>query len=125
MAEDDIVFEEKKVDIDPIIQELAEKPSLINRDSLCPGCGMLLGLKLTLQVIDNMKIVGSRGCVELAPVETIVADNPVAVSCAISKNENVLVYAGDGTTKRCLNSIIYAARSKCNVIYICYNNQGY
>ena len=130
MEEEYKIEEEKKIEIDPLIEEIAEKRLGFSTNN-CPGCGPQLGLKLALQEIGNCILVNSSGCMaELGLPNSIHCGlNAVAGASAISRvfgeGINVLCYAGDGATNINLQAVIAAAERNDNVIYICYNNQGY
>ncbi len=124
--EEEITIEEVKVEVNPLIKEIAEKPSPIGSNSLAPGCGALLGLKLALQSIGECVVVTSPGYMTLVyksiNVPFLCVDNPVAAAAAVSEKYPVMVYADECSTRRCLQSFLTLKRR--NVIYICYKDQG-
>ena len=127
----DVVEEKPK----PIIEEHFKK---VFRTSVsaCKGCGSVLALKMCLQLIENPIIVFSKGCMSLLTKYPNTLDfkifnaipNPAAAATSLSrifKDNNVVCFAGDGSTKENLQSLLFAAEKKENFIYICYNNQGF
>ena len=126
--EDEYKIDETKIEVNPITAELAAKALSLDTDN-CPGCGPQLGLKIALQEIENPILVNSSGCMsELGLPNSIHCGlNGAACASAVSKSYegNVICYSGDGATHMNLQAVIAAAERRDNVIYICYNNQGY
>jgi pyruvate ferredoxin oxidoreductase beta subunit len=101
--------------------------------SNCPGCGSILGLKLVLQSLENMKnvvLVTSPGDIALLgkaglKVSFVNSRNPAATAQGLSLSRpdlNVIVYSGDSFTKMNLPTLLSV---KGNFLYVCYNNSGY
>lgn len=129
------------------VEFLAQTPDLVSPGiSSCPGCPAELALRHTLKVLGPKTIVGvPPGCMAGAggggwdklfglkvPSTMPLLDNVASLMSGIKKayahdpEVNVLGFAGDGATGdaglQCLSA---AAERKENIIYICYDNEGY
>jgi len=136
MAEEDEHFEvekiEEKIVIADEIRQIAAKEKVMESFPFCIGCGSLLGLKIALQEL-NPQIVIATGHIALLgkyprlslKIPLLNATNPAAAAKILSKNYNVLVFAGDGTTNKTLDTIKECAKRNDNIIYICNNNDSY
>lgn len=128
----EIEIEEEKVEISPVIKELAESNKVVlTGNKASPGCGSALGLKIALQVFSetkNLALVGSYGCASLLnahlKVPAVYSDNAIAMASGIAEFKNVVVYSGDGSLEMHKESLFAAARRNENILCICYNNQG-
>ncbi|MEM7819812.1 MAG: pyruvate synthase subunit beta [Candidatus Aenigmatarchaeota archaeon] len=104
--------------------------SVFSGSTACKGCGASIGLKIALQTLNNVILVNSTGCMTLTGKYLKVpfihgGFNAVSVSKGLvhaNKDANILVYAGDGATRTCLQSLL---STKENILYICYNNSGF
>ena len=136
MAEEDEYFEvektEEKIVILDEIRQLAAKEKVIESFPFCIGCGSLLGLKIALQEL-NPQVVIATGHIALLgkyprlslKIPLLNATNPSAAARILSKNYNVLIFAGDGTTNKTLDTIKECAKRNDNILYICNNNGSY
>jgi pyruvate ferredoxin oxidoreductase beta subunit/phenylglyoxylate dehydrogenase beta subunit len=115
--------------------------------SACQGCPAELSLRTTLKVLGKNTIMAiPPGCMAGAgcigwnfdnglkiPVHITLLDNTASVLTGIKKvyeadgrDVNVVAFAGDGATADCgFQSLSAAAERGDNVIYICYDNEGY
>lgn len=131
--------EEKKLFVDPVIKEVADKPRVLLGNPLAPGCGSLLAFKLALQVLDDCIVVNSSGCITLLTDQKgsylskpmLHWENAASAAsgiCRAIKNEKkaplVLAFSGDLASLQNIESILAAAKRNENMIYICCNNQG-
>lgn len=126
MEEEMTEITEKKIEISEEVKNFANKKPVFYSNSLCKGCGSLLGLKIALQATDCMLVV-TPGCMsdirKYLPTMSMEVKNASAFASGISKK--ILIFAGDGMTDAYLQSILSAAERNENVLYICNNNQGY
>lgn len=115
--------------------------------SACQGCPAELSLRTTLKVMGKDTVMAippgcmaGAGCIGWnfdsglkVPVHITLLDNTAAVLTGIKKvyeddgrDINVVAFAGDGATADCgFQSLSAAAERGENVIYICYDNEGY
>ncbi|HLD83605.1 MAG TPA: thiamine pyrophosphate-dependent enzyme [archaeon] len=127
---------EETVSIDPTLKEaLDNNGNFITGNHGCIGCGELLALKIALHAVGKCVVVHSSGEIALlakypnsyVSVPFVGAGRnaaPLAAAVAKGVSETVVAYAGDGATREHMNDLMETARSKANVIYICYNNQS-
>ncbi|MGI6348657.1 MAG: NADH-dependent phenylglyoxylate [Eubacteriaceae bacterium] len=130
------------------IELLDKQPDLVTPGtSACQGCPAELSLRSTLKVLGENTIMcippgcmAGAGCVGWnfdsglkVPVHITLLDNTAAVLTGIKKSYEadgrdvtVASFAGDGATSDCgFQSLSAAAERGENVIYICYDNEGY
>ena len=136
MAEEDEYFEVEKVEetivIPDEIKQIAAKERVIESFPFCIGCGSLLGLKIALQEL-NPQIVIAAGHIALLgkyprlslKIPLLNSSNPAAMAGILSKNYNVIVFAGDGATNKTLDTLKKCAKRNDNIFYICNNNGSF
>ena len=120
---------EAEIKVEPFIKEFAESAkTVIAGNPVCSGCGDIIGLKIALQVLEGVLVANGsvsllRDYIKVNSVHGI--SNAAAVASGIrrSSGENVLVYADVNSTSSTLQSVVNAAKSGENFIYICYNNE--
>jgi len=138
----------EKRDIKIVENEISNKEDLLSPGiSSCLGCGAELGLRIALRVLGKNTILaippGCMGGVGVVgyglttgakiPVFFPLLDNTASMLSGIKRMYNkrgqkihVLAYAGDGGTAdvgfQCISG---AAERDENIIYICYDNEGY
>ncbi|GAB6173750.1 pyruvate synthase subunit PorB [Paradesulfitobacterium aromaticivorans] len=130
-----------------VVDLLAQNEDLVSPGmSACQGCAAELSLRAALKVFGEKTIVGiPPGCMAGAggggwdkraglkvPSTMPLLDNVASLMAGIKKgytyedDVNVVAFAGDGATGdaglQCLSA---AAERKENIIYICYDNEGY
>lgn len=129
-----------------VVDFLAQTEDLVSPGiSACQGCAAELVLRNALKVFGEKSIVGvPPGCMAGAggggwdklsglkvPSTMPLLDNVASLMAGIKKGTddedvNVVAFAGDGATGdaglQCLSA---AAERKENIIYICYDNEGY
>lgn len=130
------------------IDVLSEKNDLVSPGiSACQGCGAEHALRVALKVIGDNSIVGippgcmaGAGCVGWnydnglkVPVHITLLDNTASLMAGVKNMYNMLgrdvdvvAFAGDGATADCgFQSLSAAAERGEDIIYICYDNEGY
>jgi len=130
------------------IDFLLEKEDLVSPGiSACQGCAAELSLRTALKILGKNTIVGippgcmaGAGCVGWnydsglkIPVHIPLLGNTAALLTGvknmyqkIDRDVNVVAFAGDGATADCgFQSLSAAAERGENIIYICYDNEGY
>ena len=131
-----------------IIDYLAERQDLVSPGiSACVGCNVELTLRLVLKTLGPDTIVaippGCMGGVGVVgwgdtsgsriPVFFPLLDNTASMLAGIKlhyqrlgRHVNVVAFAGDGATVDCgMQSLSGAAERGDNIIYVCYDNEGY
>lgn len=115
--------------------------------SACQGCGAELILRTVLKILgENTVAVIPPGCLAGAgvvgwnfdnglkiPIHISLLDNTAAFMTGVKamyeltgKDTNVVGFAGDGATADCgFQSLSGAAERGENLLYICYDNEGY
>ncbi|WP_094607208.1 NADH-dependent phenylglyoxylate dehydrogenase subunit beta [Sporomusa silvacetica DSM 10669] len=115
--------------------------------SACPGCAAELALRTTLKVLGENTIMGippgcmaGAGCVGWnydnglkVPVHISLLDNTASLLAGVKamyeemgREVHVVGFAGDGASADCgFQSLSGAAERGDNIIYICYDNEGY
>lgn len=115
--------------------------------STCPGCTAELALRTVLKVLGRNTIMGiPPGCLAAAgcigwnyenglkiPVHIPLLDNTASLLAGVKamyekmgRDVHVVAFAGDGATADCgFQSLSGAAERGDNIIYICYDNEGY
>lgn len=115
--------------------------------SACPGCTAELALRTVLKVLGRNTIMGippgcmaGAGCVGWnydnglkIPVHIPLLDNTASLLAGVKamyeqmgRDVHVVAFAGDGATADCgFQSLSGAAERGDNIIYICYDNEGY
>ncbi len=108
--------------------------------SACLGCPAELGLRFTLKVLGkNTILFGAASCAagfinragvpnHLCLMTNIASTMEGVKRCysAIGRDVNVVAFAGDGATADVgFQSLSGAAERGANIIYICYDNEGY
>lgn len=114
--------------------------------SLCPGCPAEVALRLTLRVLGRNTILFSApGCLTTTILgqETMPGTQLSAASCLldnvasqmsgvrryykrIGRDVNLVAFVGDGATADIgFQALSGAAERRENLIYICYDNEGY
>jgi pyruvate ferredoxin oxidoreductase beta subunit len=114
----------------PIDVNVSELKQLKNFGDGCPGCGMVLGMKLLLQTLDNIIIVNGTGSFtsygrNLSVPFIHAGLNAAGVARGVAHGatgSKVVVFAGDGATNINLATLV---NSKEDIIYICVNDRGY
>jgi pyruvate ferredoxin oxidoreductase beta subunit len=113
----------------------------------CPGCGAAIAMRhITKAAGPNTIIVNGTGCMEVVstpypltswklPYIHVAFENTAAVASGVDsalkamgkrKDVNVIAIAGDGGTFDIgLQSLSGAMERKQNILYICYDNEGY
>lgn len=130
------------------IDDLLEKEDLVSPGiSACQGCAAELSLRTALKILGENTIVGippgcmaGAGCVGWnyksglkIPVHIPLLGNTAALLTGVKrmyenerKDLNVVAFAGDGATADCgFQSLSAALERGENIIYICYDNEGY
>lgn len=130
------------------IDLLLEKEDLMSPGiSACQGCAAELALRTALKVLGKNTIIGippgcmaGAGCVGWnydngmkIPVHIPLLDNTASLLAGVKnmyeikgRDVNVVAFAGDGATSDCgFQSLSAAAERGENIIYICYDNEGY
>lgn len=131
-----------------IVDEILAREDLLSPGiSACVGCNVELTLRTVLRVLGPHTILaippgcmGGVGVVGLrqtmgakVPVFFPLLDNTASMLAGIklyyrrkSREINVVAFAGDGATVDCgFQSLSGAAERGDNIIYICYDNEGY
>ncbi|MEL7564091.1 MAG: thiamine pyrophosphate-dependent enzyme [Dehalobacterium sp.] len=116
--------------------------------SSCPGCASELATRTALKIIGKNTIMtippgcmAGAGCVGFGfkhgsciPAQISLLDNPASLAAGIKAmyerkgrdDVHVVVIAGDGASADCgFQSLSGAAERGDNIIYICYDNEGY
>lgn len=130
------------------IEFLQQREDLLSPGiSACPGCTAELALRTALKVLGRNTIVGippgcmaGAGCVGWnydnglkIPVHIPLLDNTASLLAGVKamyeqmgRDVNVVAFAGDGASADCgFQSLSGAAERGDNIIYICYDNEGY
>jgi pyruvate ferredoxin oxidoreductase beta subunit len=111
---------------------LTKLDKVFESSNICPGCGSLLGLKMVLQSLDDLKdviLVTSPGEISSMgkaglKVSFVNSRNPVSMARGLSvarPDAKVIVYSGDVYTEATLSNLFHVRE---NFLYICYNNTG-
>lgn len=115
--------------------------------SACPGCAAELSLRTALKILGDNTIMGippgcmaGAGCVGWnydnglkIPVHIPLLDNTASLLAGVKamyevmgREVHVVAFAGDGASADCgFQSLSGAAERGDNIIYICYDNEGY
>jgi len=127
---------------------LAKQEDLVSPGiSACQGCGAELSLRTALKVLGRNTVVGippgcmaGAGCVGWnydngleIPVHIPLLGNTAALLAGVKamyetvgRDVQVVAFAGDGASSDCgFQSLSAAAERGENIIYICYDNEGY
>jgi len=127
------------------IKELDRKEYLLPGHTACPGCPAAMGLRLLGKALGgNMILVIPASCATIiqgafpktsltVPLINVPFASSAAIASGISetldlqhKDVPVVVFAGDGGTGDIgLQALSGAAERGENIIYICYDNEGY
>jgi len=128
------------------IKQLPKEVPLQSGTTSCVGCGAVLSLRLALRILGERTImVIPASCSAIIqggypdtsftiPVVDSAFASGAAVASGIAsalrirgiENVNVVVWAGDGGTADIgLQSLSGAANRQENMIYVCYDNEGY
>ncbi|MHC1745919.1 MAG: thiamine pyrophosphate-dependent enzyme [Negativicutes bacterium] len=130
------------------IDFLQQKQDLLSPGiSACPGCTGELALRTVLKVLGENTIMGiPPGCMAGAgvvgwnydnglkiPVHISLLDNTASLLAGVKamyevmgREVHVVAFAGDGASADCgFQSLSGAAERGDNIIYICYDNEGY
>lgn len=125
-------------------KDIPEEEVLVGGTSACAGCGALIALKNALKVLgEDTIIVNPAGCMTLLPMWPYspfkcsfihnAFENAACTASGIrhvldikGEDQNVVVWAGDGSTYDIgFQALSFAATTDENIIYVCYNNQAY
>ena len=130
------------------IDKIFENEDLVSPGiSACQGCGAELILRTTLKIFGKNTVVGiPPGCMAGAgvvgwnfdnglkiPVHIPLLDNTASMLAGLKqayekhgKDVNVLAFAGDGASSDAgFQSLSAAAERGENIVYVCYDNEGY
>jgi pyruvate ferredoxin oxidoreductase beta subunit len=127
------------------IKELDREGGLLPGTSFCAGCGGALSLRLALRVLGKRTVlVIPANCISAAhsypktafkiPVLNVAFASAPAVASGLLaalkvreiRDVTVVVWAGDGGTADIgLQALSGAAHRKENILYVCYDNEGY
>lgn len=130
------------------IEKLNSKEDLVSPGlSACKGCTAELSLRTVLKVLGKNTVVGippgcmaGAGCVGWnydsglkVPVHIPLLDNTASFLAGVKamyektgRDINVVAFAGDGASADCgFQSLSGATERGDNIIYICYDNEGY
>lgn len=130
------------------IDMLSNREDLVSPGiSACQGCAAELILRTVLKILGKNTVVGippgcmaGAGCVGWnydsglkVPVHIPLLDNTASFLTGVKamyertgRDINVLAFAGDGASADCgFQSLSGAAERGDNIIYICYDNEGY
>ena len=128
------------------IKQLPKEVPLLSGTTSCVGCGAVLSLRLALRILGKrtiMVIPAScsaiiQGSYPDTSFKIPVVDSAFACAAAVSsgivsalrirgiENVNVVVWAGDGGTADIgLQALSGAANRQENMLYMCYDNEGY
>jgi pyruvate ferredoxin oxidoreductase beta subunit len=128
------------------IQEFVQRDLLQSGTNSCTGCGSALGLRTALRVLGARTIlVIPANCtaaiqgpypntafkvpalnVAFAAAAAVASGLDAALKVRDMEDVNVVVWAGDGGTADIgLQALSGAAQRESNMIYICYDNEGY
>ena len=128
------------------IRQLPKEVPLLSGTASCVGCGAVLSLRLALRILGKRTImVIPASCTAIIEggypdtmftipvVDTAFASAPAVASGILSalrirgiENVNVVVWAGDGATSDIgLQALSAAANRQENMLYMCYDNEGY
>lgn len=120
---------EAEIKVDSVIKEFAESTkTVIAGNSICSGCGDMIGLKIALQVLECVLVANGSvsrlgNYINANSVHGIQNAAAVAAGICRASGEKVLVYADANSTSSTLQSVVNAAKGGENFIYICYNNE--
>jgi pyruvate ferredoxin oxidoreductase beta subunit len=128
------------------IKQLPKDVPLLSGTTSCVGCGAVLSLRLALRILGRQTImVIPASCSAIIQggypdtsftipvVDSAFASGAAVASGIVSalkikgnENVNVVVWAGDGGTADIgLQALSGAANRQENMLYICYDNEGY
>lgn len=128
------------------IKELPREEYILPGTTSCIGCGAALGLRLALRILGKRTIlVIPANCTSIIqgsypkttfriPVLNVAFASSAAVASGVIAalkvrnidGVNVVVWAGDGGTADIgLSALSSAAHRQENMLYICYDNEGY
>ncbi len=128
------------------IKQLPKEVPLLSGTTSCVGCGAVLSLRLALRIMGERTIIVIpascsaiiQGSYPNTSFKVPVVDSAFASSAAVAtgivsalrirgiENVNVVVWAGDGGTADIgLQALSAAANRQENMIYMCYDNEGY
>lgn len=128
------------------IKQLPKDVPLLSGTTSCVGCGAVLSLRLALRILGRhtiMVIPASCSAIiqggypdtsfTIPVVDSAFASGAAVASGIVSalkikgnENVNVVVWAGDGGTADIgLQALSGAANRQENMLYICYDNEGY
>jgi pyruvate ferredoxin oxidoreductase beta subunit len=128
------------------IKELPKEECILPGTTSCIGCGAALSLRLALRILGKRTIlIIPANCTAIIqgsyprttftiPVLNVAFASSAAVASGVLaalrvrgiSNVNVVVWAGDGATADIgLSGLSSAAHRQENMLYICYDNEGY
>ena len=128
------------------IKDLTQEELLLSGTTSCAGCGGVLSLRLALRILGKKTIlVVPANCTsaiqgqypntafKIPVLNVAFASGPAVASGLLAalkvrdlRDVNVVVWAGDGGTADIgLQALSGAAHRGENMIYICYDNEGY
>jgi len=128
------------------IKELPKEECILPGTTSCIGCGAALSLRLALRILGKRTIlIIPANCTAIIqgsypkttftiPVMNVAFASSAAVASGVIaalkvrgiNGVNVVVWAGDGATADIgLSALSSAAHREENMIYICYDNEGY
>ncbi len=128
------------------IKELPKEEYLLSGTTSCIGCGATLSLRLALRILGKRTVlVIPANCTSIIqgqyprttfkiPVLNVAFASSAAVASGLVaalkirgiEGVNVVVWAGDGGTADIgLQALSGAAQRQENMLYICYDNEGY
>jgi pyruvate ferredoxin oxidoreductase beta subunit len=128
------------------VKELPVEAPLLSGTASCVGCGATLSLRLALRILGKRTILVIPACCTAiiegqypnTAFEVPVLNSAFACAAAVAtgvssalrirgiENVNVVVWAGDGGTADIgLQAVSGAANRQENILYLCYDNEGY
>jgi pyruvate ferredoxin oxidoreductase beta subunit len=128
------------------IKELPKEEYLLPGTTSCVGCGATLSLRMALRILGRRTVlVIPANCTSVLqgqyprtafkiPVLNVAFASSAAVASGVAaalkvrgiEGVNVVVWAGDGGTVDIgLQALSGAAQRQENILYICYDNEGY
>lgn len=128
------------------IKQLPKEVPLLSGTTCCVGCGAVLSLRLALRILGERTIIVIpascsaviQGGYPVTAFKVPVVNSAFASGAAVAsgvlaalkirgiEGVNVVVWAGDGGTADIgLQALSGAANRQENMLYICYDNEGY
>ena len=126
------VDEMEEIDAD-VKRLMDETKTMLTGNQGSIGSGETLALNIILRIIEKCNLINSKG--EMNSIVTypnsylkvsyVCPGEKCAVTAGSLKSDlPIVVYSGDGSSRKDMKNIMSEAEKESNILYVCYNNQS-